>query len=178
VEIVRGLGREIGSAERVDLVGFDVDDIGDVLDDAGDAQGGFLRDGETAALEEGGDHDGVGDALVSSSRLTKTKPLAVPGRWRQMTEPAMVTWVPDSTWAKSTARCTPVRRGRRRAMGWAPTVRSRPAKSAVDLLDGRHSGQRGGGGGILGEVFEETLVVGPRDLDRPEGGTAIGSEGG
>lgn len=62
VEIVRSLSRKIGFAERFDLLGFDVLDVGHVLQTTGDAERGLLSDGESEALEERGDDDGVGDA--------------------------------------------------------------------------------------------------------------------
>ena len=46
---------------------------------------------------------------VSSSMLRKTKPLAVPGRWRTMTAPAMRTRRPLGMCARSMARVTPQR---------------------------------------------------------------------
>src|SRR5439155_1271935 len=47
---------------------------------------------------------------VSSSRERKTKPFAVPGRWRTMTLPATWTLAPSSTPASSRALTTPRRR--------------------------------------------------------------------
>ena len=44
---------------------------------------------------------------VSSSRVRNTKPLAVPGRWRQMTAPATRTRAPSRSRARSKARLTP-----------------------------------------------------------------------
>lgn len=62
MEIVRRLRREIRRAERRDGLGFDVDHAGDILHPARDAEGRFLRDGESVLLEKFRIHDGVGDA--------------------------------------------------------------------------------------------------------------------
>src|SRR5207247_1554486 len=48
---------------------------------------------------------------VSSSRDRKTKPFAVPGRWRTMTLPATWTRAPSATPASSRALRTPRRQG-------------------------------------------------------------------
>jgi hypothetical protein len=87
-----------------------------LLQDACDEERGLLRDDEALAFEEVGAHDRVGDA-VSSSRLRKTKPLAVPGRWRQMTAPAMVMRWP-----------------------WRPAFRSQAARHAAGAPAGAPSG--------------------------------------
>src|SRR4051794_40194500 len=63
---------------------------------------------------------------VSSSRLMKTKPLAVPGRWRQMTLPGMRRVWPGWPLGRAMARQESGRWGRRKAMGWGPMVRPRP----------------------------------------------------
>ena len=48
------------------------------------------------------DHRTRFEKPYSSSMVMKTTPLAVPGRWRQMTMPATLTFVPD--WRESTSR--------------------------------------------------------------------------
>ena len=57
---------------------------------------------------------------VSSSSVRKTKPLAVPGRWRQITSPATPTRAPSFCRVVSRAVSTPLgtSSGRRCRMGW------------------------------------------------------------
>src|SRR5260370_11198611 len=59
------------------------------------------------------------DMPVSSSRVRKRSPLAVPGRWRTMTDPALRTPSPLRQWPRSAAATTPRRlsRGRTCASG-------------------------------------------------------------
>ena len=70
---------------------------------------------------------------VSSSSVRKTKPLAVPGRCRVMTHPAMRTRWPGRWRGRSMARSTPRRASDARwnVIGCAPIVSPVPAKSAA-----------------------------------------------
>ena len=71
---------------------------------------------------------------VSSSTVMKTKPLAVLGRWRTITRPAMRTRRPFGMWASSAARMTPrrSRAGRANDTGCGP-VEIPPAWKSASL---------------------------------------------
>src|SRR5688572_8112809 len=61
-KIVRGLRGDRGFGESFDFFRFDVDDAMLILQFPGDAERGFLRDHETAGLEERWNDNHVGDA--------------------------------------------------------------------------------------------------------------------
>lgn len=63
---------------------------------------------------------------VSSSRLMKTNPFAVPGRCRQITLPAIRRMIPCCAFGRSQARQTSGRVGRASDIGCGPVVRPTP----------------------------------------------------
>ena len=69
-------------------VGDDMDDAFLALQFAGAAQQSGTERGAAEALEDGGPDDQIGDP-VSSSIVMKTTPLALPGRCRISTSPAI-----------------------------------------------------------------------------------------
>ena len=110
VKVVRdvdGAGRPI---ERLEAVGLDRDDAVLVLHHAFDDQ--RVRADDDRAVRS--KRCGVTMALakpVSSSRVMKTNPLAVPGRWRTITTPATRARLPCGTRAElGGARDAPARR--------------------------------------------------------------------
>ena len=79
--------RRASEAKRFDVAGFYGDDAVLILQNAFDEEERVAHHSGVVFFEELRLDDDVGDT-VSSSRLRKTKPLAVPGRWRAITAPA------------------------------------------------------------------------------------------
>lgn len=87
MEVMRG-SDGAGDVERTDALRFDVNHAALVLKCAFDAQKAAAGDDDAVALENVRSEDDVGDPGLSS-RERKTNLLAVAGRWRAMTHPAM-----------------------------------------------------------------------------------------
>ena len=98
---------------------------------------------------------------VSSSRLRKVTPIAVPGRCRVMTAPATRTRRPCRPPGRSLARSTPrnARSGRRSDIGCGPIVS--PDTELVDPLGGLGDRALGDGAtaGVLRQVGEATAAT-------------------
>ena len=104
MKVVRIGGGAVGQGR--DAAGLHRDDAVEILQDAIDHEEWLAEDFELVAVEDGG----VTIAFmmpVSSSMLRKTKPLAVPGRWRTITLPAMRTMRPSGIRARCIAGTTP-----------------------------------------------------------------------